>query len=247
MLNRLITILSLLATLGVAMAFNVKQPQAHLAVHFHHYVGDEILQFDSLKYKNALGQLYGITKFKYYIGDIRMKRANGSTVALGHTYFLVDEEEETSKKISLDLPAGDYTGIDFIIGVDSIHNCSGAQSGALDPINGMFWTWNTGYIFLKLEGKSSHSTAPGHIFEYHIGGYNGASNSIRRVTLDFKDPILVSGEKELRIKVDAAEILKTPTAIDFSKMPSVTEPFNAAVIANNYIDMFSILQIDNAQ
>ena len=142
------------------------------------------------------------------------------------------------------VPDGEYTGISFIIGVDSLHNCSGAQAGALDPVNAMFWTWNTGYIFLKLEGKSPASKSPGNIFEYHIGGYKQPTNCIRQVSLAFKAPLKLNSshlEVELHIKADAAEVLKTPTTIDISQLSSVTDFHNATTIADNYADMFSVI------
>ncbi|WP_316930094.1 MbnP family protein, partial [Hymenobacter sp. IS2118] len=40
-----------------------------------------------------------------------------------------------------DIPVGDYQSVSFTVGVDSARNVAGAQTGALDPNNGMFWTW----------------------------------------------------------------------------------------------------------
>ena len=55
----------------------------------------------------------------------------------------------------------------LLYGTDSLSNISGAFNGALDPINGMYWTWNTGFINLKIEGTSSSQDK----IEWHIGGY----------------------------------------------------------------------------
>ena len=70
-----------------------------------------------------------------------------------------------------------------------------AQTDALDPVNAMFWAWNTGYIFLKLEGRSSFSKLPGNIFEYHIGGYKSPSNCIRTISLNFERPLQIENNK----------------------------------------------------
>jgi len=37
------------------------------------------------------------------------------------------------------------------------------------------------------------------------------------------------------------EMLKTPNTIDFSKLSSVTDHKNAAVLADNYKDMFEVM------
>lgn len=211
-------------------------------IEFQHYVNDEVLKLDSVVYKNELGQNYTVTNFKYYISTIQLKKTDGKEISLPG-YFLIREDEEESKKIVLhNIPVGDYTGLSFIIGVDSLHNCSGAQSGALDPANAMFWAWNTGYIFMKLEGKSPVSQSPGKLFEFHIGGYKQPNNCIRSVKLDLitKKQVLSNATAQLLIKTDVSEILKTPLSIDLSKLSSVTGFHNAGSIADNYSDMFSL-------
>ncbi len=213
-----------------------------LSIAFNHYVDDQFLKLDSIEYKNALGQTYTITKFKYYISNICLTKANGKKY-VNKDYFLINEDEAASKQIILkDIPEGNYTKLSFVIGVDSARNCSGAQSGALDPANAMFWAWNTGYIFLKLEGKAAASTAPGKILEYHIGGYKEPNYCIRKIFFPFSEFIFIEKGKMaiLNMKVNAAEILKEPTDIDFSKMPSVVDSKNSTIIADNYSDVFSI-------
>jgi hypothetical protein len=219
-------------------------PKTQVQIQFNNYVGNSVLQLDST-YKNELGQAFTVSNFKYYISNVCLKNVDGKNYVI-RDYFLINELEEESKKITLNnIPEGNYTSIEFMLGVDSLHNCSGLQSGALDPVNGMFWAWNTGYVFLKLDGQSSASKSVGHIFEYHIGGYKQPANSMRKITLNLKNNKLVSASNpllSLSIKADVLEVLKTPTVIDFSKLPSVTDTRNASIIANNYADMFSVLE-----
>ena len=238
-----------MATLMVAMSFSRKPANdGNLTVIFDHYVGDSLLRLDDKLYKNEIGQSFSVTKFKYYVGNICLKKAGGGKVSF-QKYYLINEEEVETKKIDLDVQKGVYTGIDFIIGVDSIDNCSGAQSGALDPVNAMFWAWNTGYIFLKMEGKASASTSPGHIYEYHIGGYRQPYNCVRHVSLTFNKPLemATTSNKAMHIKADAGKILGGDNNIDFSKLSSVTDFHNSTVIADNYAEMFSILAISNGK
>ncbi len=229
----------------MAVSFN-KPPKNKLTIHVKNYVGNTVLNLDS-SYRNELGQAFTITNFKYYISNICLKQADGKKYQ-SEDYFLVDEFENDSKKLILNnVPEGNYTSIEFTIGVDSLHNCSGLQNGALDPTNGMFWAWNTGYIFLKLEGISLQSKLPGHIFEYHIGGFKKPSNCIRKINIEFKNNSLVIEKKSssLIIKADAMQVLKQPTNIDFVTLPSVTDFRYATLIADNYADMFSFLEIKN--
>jgi hypothetical protein len=237
-----IKILIGIAVLGTALSF-IAPRKTNLTIRFKSFVGDIRLTLDSVTYKNALGQAYTVSKFKYYIGNISLQSKSGQYYT-STQYFLVNEEDVPSTEITLsDIPEGDYNSISFILGVDSIHNCSGAQSGALDPINGMFWTWNTGYIFLKIEGKSPVSKSPGNLLEFHIGGYRQPANCIRTIALGINNGISIKpgAGSTLTIKTDAAQLFKAHASIDFSNTSSVTDFHGATILADNYKDMFSII------
>ena len=233
-----------MATLVVAMLlWHSAVAGGKLTIQIDHVVGASILKLDSVGYKNGLGQDFTITMFKYYAGKIRLYRKDGGNLSLD-AYYLVDESEPESKRITIDnVPAGEYKGMDIQIGVDSADNCSGAQAGALDPLNAMFWAWNTGYIFLKLEGKSPQSKSTGHILEYHIGGYRSPNNCVRHENLKFKNAIIIANgtESAIRLKADAAAVLQGKEKIDFTKLSSVTDFHNATIIADNYAGMFSVV------
>lgn len=220
-----------------------------VTLELNHFVGDKRLVLDDSTYVNALKQTYTISKFTYYIGQLKFNRKDGTSFFIDD-YYLVSEDEEkvASKSISLTaVPEEEYESIEFILGVDSTRNCSGAQSGALDPINAMFWSWNTGYIFMKLEGKSKFSTTPGTILEYHIGGFKQQENCIKKVKIPFNQLVRVGKNNSVKIqlKVDIAEILNTPTTIDFSQTPVVNNPLNATIIADNYADIFQLIEVKN--
>ncbi|MFN3267474.1 MAG: MbnP family protein [Deinococcales bacterium] len=56
---------------------------------------------------------------------------------------------------SIKAPAGDYKGVRFEVGVPKEFNHRDASTLPL-PLgleSGMFWSWNPGYIFFRLEGK----------------------------------------------------------------------------------------------
>jgi hypothetical protein len=241
-----------IATLSAAVLFFIflqpgsaeeLKPKKRVVIFFDHYVGEQELKLDSATYTNTLGQSYTISKLKYYISNIAMITKSGKTIHFPGSY-LVNEEEPLSRQIVLNgVKSEEYASLTFLIGVDSLHNCSGAQSGDLDPAKGMFWTWNTGYVFFKLEGHSPVSNSPGHILEYHVGGYKKPTNCIRSITIDLSDsrdladPLM---SNIIRLNVDVAQLLKDPVTIDFSKLSSVTDAVNAVMLADNYTDMFSL-------
>ena len=214
-------------------------------VRFQNKVGDVPLIIDSVNYKNELNQDFTISKFKFYISNVSFENTNGAQTAPS-TSFLIDQEDSLSLSTnSISIPSGIYSSIEFILGVDSLHNVSGAQNGALDVLNTMFWTWNSGYIFMKLEGNSSFSNSPGHFFEYHIGGFKEPYNAIRKIKLTFDQPVEISKHKltDILINVNVLEILQHPNSIDFSKNSSIVEPFQSKIVSDNYEDIFSIINI----
>jgi hypothetical protein len=239
MVKKAISIISGIAVLVAALSF-IAPAQPALTINFSHYVGDKLLRLDSTTYTNALGQQYTVSKLKYYIGNICLKKSDGKEFKSGQ-YFLVNEEDSASKHIALaDVPEGEYTSLSFTVGVDSLHNCNGAQDGALDPVNAMYWTWNTGYIFFKMEGKSPVSTSPGHLLEFHIGGYKQPYNCLREVHISLPKGFKIGSNGTINLKTDLAKFFSPPT--DFSKVSSITDFHGAMPMADNYARMFSVKQ-----
>ncbi|MEY3984101.1 MAG: hypothetical protein RL160_1660 [Bacteroidota bacterium] len=71
-----------------------------------------------------------------------------------------------------------------LLGVDSLIQVSGAAGGDLDPTLGMYWTWQSGYIHLKLEGLLRTADGAEMPFNYHIGGFEGKHNTLQSISID---------------------------------------------------------------
>jgi hypothetical protein len=220
------------------------EPQGvgQLRIEFENVVGDDPLTLNTQTYTNANGDAFTVTMFKYYISNIKLQKADGSEYVQPESYYLIDEEEASSKVITLDsIPTGDYTGITFTIGVDSTRNVSGAQTGALDPLHGMFWTWNSGYIYVKMEGYSPQSANGGLVF--HIGGFKSPNNCIRSVSPEMegkKFSIKTTSTPEVHFKADMAEMFKGTNVIKFSELSFTMGGPNSVPVANNYVGMFTL-------
>ncbi len=198
-------------------------------------------------YINQNGDSIRISRFDYFISNIRFTKTDGNIYTEPESYHLIQEKNAPSKLFTIDIPEGSYSSMSFIIGVDSARNVSGAQTGALEPNSGMFWDWKTGYIMAKLEGESPQSTNFSSKFIYHIGGFAGTENALRTVKLSFNNSLLVGNDKTptIHIKADAMEFFKTPNKISVKDTYTVMSTTDAAQkIANNYSDMFSIDHID---
>lgn len=210
-------------------------------VEFSNKVGTNNLVLNDQWYQTAVGDSFKVSKFNYYISNVKLGGAASYTES--DSYHLVQQGTSSSHNFALaDVPYGKYNTITLTIGVDSARNTSGAQTGALDPANDMFWTWSTGYIMLKLEGTSPKSTATGNVLTYHAGGFKEPNSTQRTVTLTLPSEITVAktGENHIHIEADVLKVLSGTNTFDFATMPVMTTAgANAKKLADNYAKMLS--------
>lgn len=212
---------------------------------FDNIMNGRTINLNSDWYLNDNYDSFQVTKLSYYISNIKFHDRNGNVYAVPESYHLLQQEDPGSLSFTLDnIAAGTYTSISFLIGVDSIRNVSGAQTGALDPVHGMFWDWNTGYIMAKFEGNSPQSSQNGKLI-YHIGGFSGEFNPIKQVNLSLPmDMVISDNVGMISIETDLAEWFRDPYLIDFSKLSTIHMPnANARKIADNYADMFQVRSV----
>ncbi len=210
-----------------------------LTIHFQNQVGSRLLQLDST-YSNPYDEAFTVRNFRYYISHLVVTGANGKTYNLPETSFLIDERKPESKTITANIPFPAIRAIYFQIGVDSAKNVSGVQTGALDPANGMFWTWNSGYIMAKLEGTSPQAKAPQSNFTYHIGGFRTGENAVRKVSLPLPKPAVFS-QQPITILADINTWFSGVYPFKIADQASIMTPGPQAMqIADNYSHMFSI-------
>ena len=134
--------------------------------------------------------------FRMYVHDIRLVRADSSEVALAldqdslwqyQDVALVDFEDgtggcsngtaETHTVVTGTAPYGGYSGIKFKLGLPFTLN-HGDPTTAPSPLNltALFWAWNSGYKFLRLDFSVDPSGTPV-MHNLHLGstGCNGTT------------------------------------------------------------------------
>jgi len=218
---------------------------------FRNIVNGSPMVLNTANYTNPFGEPYTITKFKYYISNVRLGLSGVPTTAIEkESYHLVDQSQPGSLSFSFDAEENNFITLSFMIGVDSIRNVSGAQTGALDPLNDMFWTWSTGYVMAKMEGISPRSNQPGNIIEYHIGGFSGPNNVLKTVSMVFPAGKIVTIRQgktsEISLDADFNKWWQTPNDITIAQVPVCSTPGALAKkLADNYAKMFTITDVEN--
>lgn len=197
-------------------------------------------------YINLLGEDYKVTAFKFYISNISLLQETSDPVARKQDgFFLVDATNTSSQVIEVQLNAVPFNRLMFQIGIDSIWNVSGAQTGALDPMNGMFWTWNSGYIMAKLEGSSSLARGLNNTYTYHIGGFREGEKTQRNVILPLPNQqewiLERTNVTEMVIDVNIDKWFKSTHDLPISSISENMSPGPLSVkYADNYANMFTL-------
>jgi hypothetical protein len=231
-----------------------------LVIEFDNKAGDDDLLLNH-DYVNSSGETFSVSKLNYYISNIILTRNDEShfTVLQDSSYFLISEEHDGSQRVVINnVPSGDYNKITFTIGVDSLRSTMDVskRQGVLDPAqghDGMYWTWNSGYIFFKMEGTSPSAPADqDHKFYYHIGGYGGYEtpglNNIREKTIDMGSAIAQVRENrapEVHVHVDVFEFFKQPETITIAEHPAVMFSDYSRTVSANYVNMFKYDHVHN--
>lgn len=133
-------------------------------------------------FSDELNDSISISKLKFYISNIALLNNDKVIYKNSDGVYLLNAED--SLNLQFDIPQSiQFNRIQFGLGIDSITNTSGALDGALDPLMGMYWTWQSGYINFKMEGFVGNLEQEENKFEYHLGGYSDKNNAYQLVDL----------------------------------------------------------------
>lgn len=229
-----------------------------ITIEFENRFGDGPLNFGTT-YTNQNGEEVTLNLFNYYVSNFVLEEEDGTVyiVPKDECYHLVRHDVAGTHSLTINnVPAGKYHKVKFLIGVDSLKSTSdvSVRTGALDvATNGdMYWMWNSGYIFMKMEGTSPSSAEAGNVFNYHIGLYGGYAtptiNNLKTVTLNAHDEMIMVGKDrapEVHVYADAKEVFGSPNPLLISTTPVVMASPTSATVAANYADMFTLNHVHN--
>jgi hypothetical protein len=178
------------------------------------------------RYVNAAGDTVQFSTIKFYVSEPALVDSTGKEVELkdvdatakvahgsGLAIWLVDMSATTVAangyyKFQVKGSPGKYRGVKFSVGVpfDENHKDAATQEEPLGPNSGMYWSWNPGYIFHKIEGRVD-SAGQQKVLNYHLGEDNRKA-TIRLASLTAPVTEFTVGESGNVFKVD----------VDYSKL-----------------------------
>lgn len=216
--------------------------KATFKLEFEHEFGDGTEPFALNKYfvHPTTNDSLSFTTLKYYVSNIKIKKTDGTWWSQPESYYIVNLSAPASLVIEIkDVPIASYTELTYTLGVDSVKNFSGAQTGALSTINDMFWSWNSGYIMVKAEGNSPNSSTKD--FAYHLGGYMAPNNIVTVKTTNFDGQIMdikSNAIPQVHLLCNVASLWKTTTrlaAVSKIMMPGANANKAAASFYSDFV------------
>ena len=177
---------------------------------------------DSLQFDNI----------RFYISAIQFESVNGEITNDTQLAHLIDVFEPSTLIIPFkNMDMKRLKKMRFNIGIDSTTSVAGALGGDLDPTKGMYWAWQSGYINMKIEGRSPQCSNRKNVFQFHIGGYMSPYYAMRHLEL----PINTEG---VVLNVDVSKFFEN---IHISKQNSIMIPCKESVqLADLSVHLFSI-------
>lgn len=258
------TISSLRYISGIAIALfalacekvSIENPDAtnELVIEFDNRVGAGELSLGNTLLTNASGENYTISTLNYFVSNIKLMSSKGVEVDFSDKYFLIKESDSGSQMVELkDVPAGEYTHLSFTIGVDSLKSISdvSTRTGVLDVgsygNDNMYWSWNMGYIFFKMEGNSPQVNINGKDkFEFHIGGFGGKDaptpNNLKEIELYLSEAAKVSESTSSQVHVifDVSKVMDGTSKLKLSETPMIHNPMVGKAVSANYSNGFLV-------
>ncbi len=170
------------------------------------YAGTD-LAIQSGTYAYPTGAQLKTTLFQYYVSDLTLLAADGSTVPLSELELIRYGSATDAATVTrtYNVPAGDYVGLRFGLGVKPALNALDPNNFAADYIlnENEFWGPGTRYVFAKIEANAdlendgTFDTG----LSYHLG------SDALYATISLTGNITIDGENDPRLTI-VADVLK---------------------------------------
>lgn len=206
----------------------------------------ENLQPASLRYRTSAGETFSITRVSYLVSDFELQRDDGSWLECSNSVSWLDYEQNRDS-IRLDnVPAGDFRTLRFLVGLNTnLNHADIAKFPAGHPlnpdVNGLYWGWQGGYIFLALEGLWRNANGELDGWAYHLARDTNA------VRIALAAPLEITNETKVELDFDLATVLNAPRPLSFGKDGSSTHSRDgdpiAAALRENLTGAFSVRRV----
>jgi cytochrome c peroxidase len=194
------------------------------------------LQPASFRYQTSAGETYSVTRLSYLVSDFELQRSDGSWLEFSNSVAWLDFVQNHDSLRLENIPSGEFSTIRFLVGLNTnLNHANPAKFPAGHPlnpdVNGLYWGWQGGYVFLAFEGLWRNQSGEMDGWAYHLAR---DTNAIR-VTL--AAPLEITNETKVQLDFDLVTILNAPCPLSFAKDGTSThsrdgDPITAALVKN---------------
>lgn len=160
------------------------------------------LQLNSSRTTNAVGQSISISRLDWLMSEFRLRKSGGQWLDSGNQVAFLSIAKNRTNFSLQSPPPGRYDRLSFRIGLNPKLNASDPTTFGpehpLNPVlNGLHWTWQSGYVFLAIEGRWKDGKDSGG-FSYHLGN----DHMKMRVELPLNLTLPTTDSLQLRLNLD---------------------------------------------
>jgi len=208
-------------------------------------INGEKINFYKSKYRNENGDTFSVRSIRYYISNVKLKSDDGAVHSVPESYYFIDLYKEPNPIINLiDIPEGTYSELELSLGVDSSRNHSGAQTGALDPVNQMIWSWDTGYMFLSFYGYYWKQNARKSIVFDIAEDNNLLTYKFNKNSSGWSDLKVESNKMvQVNLKLKFEELFNAPNKISFSEDATIDSGEKMSLLSENCKDLIEFVNV----
>jgi len=229
----------------------IKPTKATINITFDTRWQDQDFAIEQVYYDNFNHRIR-IDKFMSYISKLGLENSNGNFIEL-KDFYLADYS--TDPTFTFEIDPGTYNKLLFGLGIPLAYNKNQdpAQYPSTSPLSvsgsqGMFWFWDTGYIFTKFEGKADLSGTEGEPLLDNFLFHLGADTLYRKISFTNLAMNLQAGDtKSLTLRIRVDQILGTGNSEDIDiANENITHSNNsialAIKVADNYSNAFTLVE-----
>jgi hypothetical protein len=155
-----------------------------------------------------------IEKLLLYIAEVKLIDSDGKSHDVSSIIYV--DSDASDNGITVIIPEGNYKSMTFSLGVPQSMNGTDNpdfDAALYDPnhplslSNGMYWTWNSGYRFVLMDGRINTTPQADDEFETLLSIHTGKDYSYRTRTLNLNYNAVKDNAASIVMQFDVAEFL----------------------------------------
>ncbi len=159
------------------------------------------------------GGEFSISRLDGLISQLALQRLDGTWLETDRWYFFLSVSQGRLTTTADGLPAQEFKALRFRVGLDPKTDAGDPQvwpaDHALHPdVCGLHWGWNSGYVFLAVEGRWQPEPARSSGFSYHLAGAKAPMVVEVPVKFSGAQPTTIRLSMEMSTVLAAGEVLR---------------------------------------